>query len=118
MSVDRDPQVGDVFRHEDGSTTYEVVAATERNVFYESTELRIGCFNDVGRWRDEAILIPPRPKVKDGWGLLWKGEFVRNAGAVESDSRWTVRQPYGYQLARIINGRVCDEHGVPFEVES
>lgn len=121
MSVERDPQVGDLFSfHKPGAAGWRyliarVEAVTEHNVLYEFVEgARRGGAEPIWRWRVRATLVPPRPKIRDQWGCVHGGRFY----GTRSEQSARCGAPDDTSLARIVNGVVCDEHGVPLEVSA
>lgn len=119
MSVDRDPVVGDVFKWHVGSTPHATVLAVlvaDDAVLYRWNDGDYVGGDTVVNWRQDAVLVPPRPKVRDQWGVLQAGDFSyapSEASARQSAERFNRL----LVLARIVNGVVCDEHGEPLEVE-
>lgn len=109
------PKVGDRVRqpHWATSTKVDVTAVGLRHflgTYPDGTESAFGLDPT-----DEWVKVEPRPTIAaEQWGyiardLFWTAETEHHARQASGDHRI---------LARIINGRVCDEHGEPFEVRS
>lgn len=115
MSVDRDPQVGDRFRWRGWSDASRkivrtVVTVHDQWVYWRSDETSGSVL--LSRWSERATLVPPR--LKDDWGVISDGTYWN--WFTEKQARSRADSEPDITLARIVNGRVCDEHGVPFEV--
>ena len=119
MSVDRSPQVGDTFRWVGGSAQVKTVTAvTDNGVLYEWLDGRQASGTTVSGWRKEAVLVAPRPTVTDHWGCLTDGRFIFQNDENAARDHMAFGHGEAHVLARVINGRVCDERGVPFETRS
>lgn len=124
----RRPEVGDRFVYaQNFNTTPRIVTAVgERTYLYKfentagrSTNEYIGHIAEFTVNAVEPAVEVTRPTVKDCWGYLRYGRFWRMPD--ELDARAIVNRgnnPATHTLARIIDGQLCDEHGVRFHGEA
>lgn len=123
MSVDRHPQVGDVFTWPTVKMPRTVVAYDTDWVYWRSAaEHHVWCGGSAAgtagvftrrQWGICATLVPPRPKIRDQWGIL----YGRSPSFYPNGEQWVRERNNDYPIVRVVNGVVCDEHGEPLEVE-